>query len=157
MKAQVWSLDLVISIVVFLSVFLPLLFAWNHVNTQQQQQRLLDDAERTALSVSDALIRTMGMPENWNPGNVNVIGLASEENVLDATKVSYLLDMGGGDYNRTRTILTGGYDFFLNITDINGTSHGIIGSKPQDRMVIPVERYCIYNERITKLEFAIVI
>jgi len=154
---QVWSLDFIISIVIFLSALMPLLFLWSYVNAQQQQQILFDETENIALAVSDALLRTEGMPSSWNTTDVSVIGLASEENILNATKVSYLLAMGSSDYNRTRTILSGGYDFFLNITDLNGTSYGIIGSKPANRMVIPVERYGIYNERIVKLEFAIIV
>ena len=86
---------------------------------------------------------------------MNVIGLASDENVLNSTKVSYLFSMGTSDYNRTKAILTSGYDFFLNLTDINGTTHGTIGSKDASRTFVPIERYCIYNERITKLEFAL--
>ena len=154
---QVWSLDFIVSVVIFLTALMPLLFVWEYVNAQNQQQMLFDETEGIALSASDALLRTKGLPENWNTADVSVIGLASEENVLNATKVSYLLAMGSSDYNRTRVILTGGYDFFLNITDLNGTSYGVIGSKPADRMVIPVERYCLYNERITKLEFAIIV
>lgn len=156
-KAQVWSLDFVVSVVIFLMALIPLLFVWDYVNAQKQQQMLFDEAENIALSVSDALLRTKGLPENWNTTSVNVIGLASKENILNITKVSYLLAMGSSDYNMTRAILSGGYDFFLNITDLNGTSYGIIGSKPQSRMVIPVERYCLYNERIAKLEFAIIV
>lgn len=140
-----------------MAALIPLFFVWSYVNTQNQQQIMFNQAETLALSVSDALVRTRGLPENWNLANVNVIGLASEENMLNATKVAYLFSMGSSDYNRTRAILTGGYDFFLNMTDINGTTYGIIGSKPDGSMIIPVERYCLCNERITKLEFAIVI
>lgn len=156
-SGQVWSLDLITSIVIFLMVLIPLFFLWTHVNTQSQQQMLFDETENLALSVSDALIRTKGVPEHWDAPGVNMIGLASEENVLNATKVSYFLSMGSSDYNRTRAILTGGYDFFFNLTDLNGTSYGVIGSKPEGMMIIPVERYCLYNERIVKLEFSLVL
>ena len=156
-KGQVWSLDMITSIVIFLLVLIPLFFIWTYMNMQSQQQIFFDDVENLALSVSDALIRTKGLPEYWDEADVNVIGLASEENVLNATKVSYFLSMASSDYNRTRTLLTGGYDFFFNLTDLNGTSYGIAGSKPADKMLIPVERYCLYNERITKLELALVL
>lgn len=156
-KAQVWSLDFIVSLMIFMAALIPLFFAWNYVNMQNQQQIMFGEAENQALQVTDALVRTRGLPEGWDQTSVNVIGLASEENVLNATKVSYLLSMGGSDYERTRAIMTGGYDFFLNITDINGTVHGTIGTKPEGSAIIPVERYCICNGRITKIEFAIVI
>ncbi|MEE9323806.1 MAG: hypothetical protein V3U72_04640 [Candidatus Aenigmarchaeota archaeon] len=157
MKAQVWSLDLITSLVVFLVVLIPLFFVWSYVNMQSQQQILFDEIEMLSLSVSDSLIRTEGLPEGWNSSSVTLIGLASEENILNATKVSYFLTMGNSEYNRTRAILTGSYDFFFNLTDLNGTSHGTIGNKPQNRMIIPIERYCLYNERIVKLEFALIV
>jgi len=156
-KAQVWSLDFATSLVIFMMVLIPLFFIWSHVNTQNQEQMLFNEFESLALSVSDSLIRTKGLPEAWSPSDVSVIGLASEENVLNMTKVSYFLAMGSSDYNRTRTILTGEYDFFFNLTDINGTSYGVIGSKPENRMFVPIERYCLYNERLVKLEFALVV
>ncbi len=155
-RGQVWSLDLITSIVIFLMVLMPLFFLWNYVNRQNDQQILFDEAENLALSVSDSLVRTRGIPEDWNTSSVNTIGLATEENVLDVAKVSYFLTMGGSEYNRTRTILTGGYDFFFNLTDLNGTNYGVVGSKPDDKTLVPVERYCLYNDRIAKLEFAII-
>ena len=156
-KAQVWSLDFIVSIVLFLSVLGPLFFVWSYVNTQSQQQIFFERTETLALSISDVLVRSMGFPEGWNENDVNVIGLASDDNVLNSTKVSYLFSMGNSDYNKTKAILTGGYDFFLNLTDINGTVHGTIGAKESDRTFVPIERYCIYNERITKLEFALLV
>lgn len=156
-KAQVWSLDFITSVVIFLVVLIPLFFIWNYVNIQNQQQILFDEVETLTLSISDSLIRTEGFPKGWNNTSVNIIGLSLEENTLNTTKVSYFLTMGNNEYNRTRTILTGGYDFFFNLTDINGSSYGIIGSKPQDRMMVPIERYCLYNERIAKLEFALIV
>ena len=157
MNGQVWSLDFITSVLVFLVVLIPLFFVWNYVNIQNQQQILFDEVETLTLSISDSLIRTKGLPEDWNTSDVSSIGLSSEENVLNVTKVSYFLTMGNSEYNRTRAILTGGYDFFFNLTDINGTAHGTIGSKPQDRMTIPIERYCLYDERIAKLEFALIV
>jgi len=156
-KGQIWSLDFITSVVIFLVVLMPLFFVWSYVNIQNQQQLLFDEVESLVLYVSDSLIRTKGSPEGWNTANVEIIGLASGENVLNATKVSYLLSMGNDEYNRTRTLLAGGYDFFFGLTDINGTSLGTIGNKPESRMVVPIERYCLLNGRIVKLEFAIVI
>jgi uncharacterized protein (UPF0333 family) len=154
-KGQVWSLDFVTSLVIFFLVLVPLFFVWNYVNVQNMEQRTLNDIQMLALSVSDSLIRTRGIPENWNSSNVNVIGLADEENVLNSTKVSHLMDMGNNEYELTKNILTGKYDFFFGITDLNGTQYGTIGSKPADRTVVPVERYCLYNERVVKIELAL--
>ncbi len=156
-KGQVWSLDFITSVVAFLIVLIPLFFIWSYLNIQNQQQILFDEVETLTLSISDALVRTKGLPLDWNTTNVDMIGLASQENILNATKVSYFLNMGNNDYNRTRAILTGGYDFFFNLTDINGSSYGTIGSKPPNRMTVPIERYCLQRQRIVKLEFTLVV
>ncbi|MCK4532020.1 MAG: hypothetical protein KAT94_04065, partial [Candidatus Aenigmarchaeota archaeon] len=89
MKGQVWSLDFITSVLVFLVVLIPLFFVWNYVNIQNQQQILFDEVEILTLSISDSLIRTEGLPEDWNTSDVSTIGLSSEENVLNVTKVSY--------------------------------------------------------------------
>ena len=155
-KGQVWSLDFVSSLVIFFLVFVPLFFVWSYINLQNMEQKTFDDIEVLALTTSDSLIRTKGIPENWNSGNVNVIGLAEEENILNSTKVSYFLSMGNTEYNLTKNMLTGKYDFFFSITDLNGTQYGTIGSKPADRTVVPVERYCMYDERVVKIELALI-
>lgn len=149
-------MDFVASLVIFLLVLIPLLFVWNYINIQNMEQRTFDEIETLALKVSDSLIRTKGIPENWNSSNVNVIGLASEENVLNFAKVSEFIYMGNNEYTLTKNILIGKYDFFFSITDLNGTQYGTIGNKPADRTIVPVERYCMYNERIVKIELALI-
>jgi len=64
--------------------------------------------------------------------------------------------MGNSEYDLTKNILTGKYDFFFSITDLNGTSYGTIGSKPADKTVVPVERYCLYDDRIVKIELSLI-
>ncbi|NIO19414.1 MAG: hypothetical protein GTN76_01360 [Candidatus Aenigmarchaeota archaeon] len=155
-KGQVWSLDFVTSLIIFFLVLVPLFFVWNYVNIQNMEQRTFDDIEVLALTTSDSLIRTKGVPENWNSSNVNVIGLADEENILNPTKVSEFLSMGNINYNLTRNILTGKYDFFFGITDLNGTVYGTIGNKPPDKTIVPVERYCLYNDRVVKIELTLI-
>jgi len=155
-KAQVWSLDFITSVVLFTLVIAMFFFAWTYVNTQSEQQRFFNDIEKAALSVSDALVRTKGMPEFWNPDNVKIIGLAADENVLNSTKVGYFFEMGNADYNRTKVLLVGTYDFFFEIKDLNGTSYGKIGIKPKERITVPVTRYCILDNRIVKVEFALI-
>ncbi|NIO23056.1 MAG: hypothetical protein GTN38_03465 [Candidatus Aenigmarchaeota archaeon] len=155
-KGQVWSLDFVTSLVIFTLVLIPLLFVWNYVNIQNMEQRTFDEIETLALSISDSLIRTKGVPENWNSSNVNVIGLAEGENVLSIPKVSEFLYMGNNEYDLTKNILVGRYDFFFSITDLNGTVYGTAGSKPADRTIVPVERYCLYNNRVVKIELALI-
>jgi len=152
MKGQIWSLDFAASLTVFLMVLLPLFFVWNYVNFQNQHEATLNEMERRALSISDALIRTGGSPSDWDSANVKSIGLASSDNVLDPAKVSEMFSM---NYNKTKAMLGGEYDFYFSLTDLNGTSYGSIGNKSAGEVIVPVERYCIHNDRIVKMEFAL--
>jgi hypothetical protein len=147
-KAQIWSFDFAVSFVVFFMVLIPMLFLWNYVNTQQLNQRIVDDVEIKALAASDALVRTAGIPQDWNGTTVRSLGLADEENVLNSTKVGYLLSM---DYATLKGMLTGGYDFNLTFSDLNGTAYGGIGTSPANRTSVPVVRYAKYNERIVSV------
>ena len=58
MKAQMWSFDLALSLVIFFSAMLSLLFAWNYVGANIAEGRVIKDAQLKALTVSDSLLRT---------------------------------------------------------------------------------------------------
>jgi hypothetical protein len=150
-KGQIWSLDFVTSFVIFFLVLISLFFVWSYANTQNVERRMLDNLEISALSISDSLIRTPGIPKGWNPSNVERIGLASEENVLNVTKIENLISM---NYDQIKSILTK-YDFHLKITDINGTVYLDKGISLANKTSVPIERYCSYNGRIVKLELTL--
>jgi hypothetical protein len=163
MRGQIWSMDFAVSIVIFVLVVSVVLFAWNHVTQNSMYQVSLNVLENDALAMSDTLIRVPGMPEDWNASNVRVIGLASEENVLDPAKV---LQFVGMDYNQTKRILgIGGYEFYFEVRHLNNTQMSINGTgltkgtnpsgKPGTRLVIPVERYVMLEGKIAKMEFHI--
>ena len=152
MKAQIWSFDFAVSFFIFFLALVPMLFLWNYVNVQQLDQRYLDEIQIKALDVSDSLVRTAGVPADWNATTVRSVGLADEENVLNATKVNYLLSM---NYNTLKSIMTDEHDFSLTITDLNGTVYGNIGISPANETAVPVVRYANYNERIVSVKLVL--
>ncbi len=152
MKAQIWSIDFASSLTIFIIVLASVFLAWNYLSAQTQEQRAMDSMELFALEVSDALVRTPGIPEDWNSSYVEVVGLASHENVIDPDKLNATESMG---YDRLRLLMTGGYDFYLIISDINGTTYLEKGSLPQNRTTVPVERYANYGDRIVKMKLCL--
>jgi len=159
MKAQIWSTDFVMSAVIFLLALGLILFAWNYTSTSISQRNELGSAENIAMMVSDALIRTPGIPENWNSSTVISPGLASRENVLDSTKVDAFINMS---YEYTKTLLgLERYHFCFRLLDPNGSlmqnEHGqnlTIGQHPENsQLVIPVQRYVLYNGKPAKMDF----
>lgn len=160
-KAQIWSADFSVSIVIFFLVMMFVIFAWSYLGFQNQQRMSFNQIENTALIVSDSLVRTAGEPESWNESSVETIGLASEENILDPGKVDSFINMG---YDETLSVLGTGGNFYFELRDISnnliqnsGGQNITKGVYPPGNatMVVPVERYCIYDQEIAKLIFVI--
>ncbi len=157
-KAQVWSLDFAMSLMIFMSAFFAIMFGWNYINTSTLENQAMRELQLKALSLSDSLIRTQGIPAYWNESTVEVVGLAEEENVLNVTKVQYLVDMSGTDYDRLRSIMDiGFYDFYLEVEDLNGTVYKNTTTpvSATSSIVIPIERYAMYKGRIAKVRLVI--
>lgn len=155
-RAQVWTLDFTISLLIFLSAVSAIIFAWNYILSNTLETRTMDEMQLKALAISDSAIRTSGIPHNWNETNVEVIGIATEENILNITKVNSFVNMLDTDYDNTRGRLDiGFYGFYFELKDLNesvliNSSHSI---DPLSSIVIPIERYVLYNESVAKARF----
>jgi len=160
MKAQIWSLDFAVSIVIFAFVVGIVIFAWNYATRSSMDQVNLNILENDVLMISDSLIRVPGLPEDWNASNVRVIGLAREESVLNKTKVIQFTDM---DYDLIKQLFgIGNYEFYFEmrypnntVMEINGSvlTKGIDPVGEDTRIVVPIERYVILEGNIAKMEF----
>ncbi len=160
MKAQVWSIDFVGSVVIFFLSIMLILFVWEYSAYSNAQQNALNEMNSLAMKITDTLVRTPGLPPEWNISSVRLVGLmAADENKLNATKVDFLTSM---DYAALKNKLnTLGRDFYLEMRYINSTlaanSSGSsiqVGAYPSGASaVVPVERYVLYNEKPAKLRF----
>jgi hypothetical protein len=157
MKAQAWSLDFAASVVIFLTALILAIFTLNYVMSQNSQQMEFNMMENTAMVVSDSLVRQPGIPQDWDSGTVTTLGLASQENVLDDTKLGEFLDM---DTAAIKNLLgIGGYGFYLEVRYVNGSLASlpggdliIKGDYPSEaKNVIPVERRVLYMEKPARM------
>jgi hypothetical protein len=155
MKAQAWSLDFAVSVTIFFFMMAVLLFAWQYVSYQNQSQTAFNDMENLALGISDELIRTRGLPENWDDSTVEVLGLASEENFLNESKVLMFVQM---DYDKSRRLLgITPYNYTFRVEQLNGSliqSQGVDLSSGTS-VVIPATRHVLYDSRVVRMEFAL--
>lgn len=158
-KAQLWSLDFAIAIVIFITALTLMLFFFNYSTSQSVEQNEFIEMQKTALTVSDSLVRTPGHPSNWTASSVTIIGLAIEDNVLDENKILEFVNMG---YETARSMLVGKYQFFFemralnnNIVNINGTNITIGNIPSNSTAVIPIQRYAILKGNITKVNFIV--
>ena len=158
MKVQAWSTDFVASLVIFVLMFAVVLFTWHQTLYQTQQEIMLSKMQTLVYEISDSLIRMPGFPENWNQTNVEILGFAEEENILNTTKIGMFLSM---DNDTIKSVLgIENYDFFFEILypngsvgEINGTPV-IKGNSPVNAAVlVSIERYVMFGNTPAKMRF----
>ncbi|MCD6496503.1 MAG: hypothetical protein J7K54_04500 [Candidatus Aenigmarchaeota archaeon] len=154
MKGQVWSFDLAVSMIIFIGALASVVFAWNFMSTGAFESQEMKSLQLRALGISDSLLRTPGIPEDWNSSNVIVLGLATD-GLLDRQKVEQFISM---DHNKTRQLLDlGGYEYYFEVSDINGTVYNntLPSISPDAKIIVPSERYATYEGRAVKVSFVI--
>lgn len=87
---QMFTSDLVASMVIFLTVLNLGFFAIQQSVTGQSQFNEQKRMSQQAYQTGDLLVRTPGYPADWNRSTVRIVGLASEDQVLNNTKLSEL-------------------------------------------------------------------
>jgi hypothetical protein len=133
-KAQLFSQDIIFAMMLILFTFSLWLTLRDRVVTMisaSEDKRQIDEAASNALG---QLLESPGEPTNWNDldyandTTVWSIGLASDRNVLDSSKVSAFVTMansGGDNYTTIKKFLglnNAGYKFNLTISWLNGTA-----------------------------------
>lgn len=161
-RGQVWSFDFIASVTIFFVVLIVLFFVWEYTTMQNNDQILFNDMESKALDTIDTMIRVRGFPDDWDSSNVEVLGLASEENILNESK---LLEFVGMDYYNSRRVLgILGYDFYFQVLNLNDTQAysgpiplltGVDPLTSNAVTIVPVERYVLFDHRVAKLRFTL--
>ncbi len=152
-KGQIWTLDMALSLMIFFSALLSIIMAWNFISADIFEGQEMREMQLKTMTVSDSLIRTPGVPENWTNDTVSVIGLAYDDNELDIQKVGEFANMS---YSRSRALLdVMPYNFYFEVRDINGTLYMNTSNPIGDdaSVVIPAIRYASFGGRIVKVTF----
>ncbi len=164
MRAQIWSIDFIVSVVIFAAAVAMILFVWGSASSQAAESLQITELQKKAITAADTLVRIKGVPENWVQGNVTFIGLAEREGVISSQKVAQLLNMGYGDARGGLQL--GGDEFYLALKDSNGTFlNATVGSVSMQieygnypnssKFVVPVERYVLYNGELARLQLIV--
>lgn len=142
-----------LSLIIFFSAMISAVFAWNYISTDAVQTQEMKEMQLSVLTLSDSILRTPGVPADWNESTVKVIGLVNDENILADSKVRSFTNMS---YSTARSLLgVYPYDFYFEIKDVNGTVYGntTFPVSSDASIVVPAERYAMYNGRIVKVKF----
>jgi hypothetical protein len=134
-KGQVFTWDLAISISIFLIVLAMLFYMWNTTTSKATETRDIYEMESIATEVTELLIRTPGVPKDWENStkypvfNITAIGLANvDPRVLSRDKIYRFATL---NYSDVRPLLgTRQYNFYFNMVyltnkttvSINGTN-----------------------------------
>lgn len=157
-KAQIWSLDLMAGLALFL-VGIMIFFVYS-LNQPSQAQETLSLLTYDGKIIADNLL-SEGYPSNWNPSNAITIGLTTSKKI-NQTKLETLYQMiyTDNNYTKTKNLFNTGYDFYFfldqNMTVSAGSIEGI--GKPgvtkdniNAKNLIKITRYTIYQNKTTPL------
>ena len=159
-KAQVFSLDLIIAMLVFGSAIL--IYYKNITNLSDQDEELLDDLLIDVKSISNSLV-SQGYPYNWNKDNVVRIGI-TDNNRFNETKLEQFSMI---PYNEGRKLFGTAYDYYIffrdrdnNIVPFNESLEGIgkpgvnftnIQTVENPKKLVKVTRLIVKESEIEKM------
>lgn len=92
-KGQLSTLDLIVSMMIFLGIIYMFVWAWGEVQVTMWAFEDAQGLRDRALDITDVLLHTEGYPTDWEVfqnatvETVSSIGLASEGSVLDRDKL----------------------------------------------------------------------
>jgi len=150
-KAQVFSLDLIIGVIIFGSAIL--IYYKSATNLSDQDEALLDDLLIDAKSISGSLM-SQGYPYNWSKDDVIRIGI-SDNNRINETKLEQFSKI---PYKDSRKLFGTAYDYYVyfkdrnnDIVPFNETLEGIGKPVENPKKLVKVTRLVVKKSAIAKM------
>ncbi len=142
-KAQIFSIDFVIALMLFVVILIVSEWAWTTSVEKIYFTEGRNDLEILARNAASILIQTTGNPPNWhnlsdfNTTNVSSLGFAKNRPwFIDENKVIRLNNLNNTNYSVYKTLLGirgPGYEFHMNVSKFNRTHFedlALIGETP---------------------------
>lgn len=150
-KGQVNSLDLLISIAIFVFLLVFLVMFW-FVTTMNIENKIKENRlESTAIYISDTLMKTQGYPTNWeeNLSTVHSLGLATySQNVLDSDKIANFTNLS---YSTSKELLGVEYEYYFYIEDLDENRLYESGNSTFGEQIASITRFGILDGEEVKL------
>ena len=153
-RGQVLTIDLVLSLTVFLAAFFILFYLWQMAQKVSVLNTHELEMSKLAVIVAHSLVFAQGQPSNWhamaNPADASSFGLAWRSNVLQQEKVDAFIALNATNYTSTKERLGAGrYELYIFVQDLAGANIYEFGIKPPDSSRIhPIQvaqRFAILN------------
>ncbi|MBU0460441.1 MAG: hypothetical protein KKH52_03885 [Nanoarchaeota archaeon] len=154
-KGQLFSIDGFVAIVIFLVIFVFLISVWNLYSIKLSQNVASEELHLLAFQTTDLLLKTNGVPENWElvEGNVSVVGLNAYPGVLNANKVNTFLAM---DYDLAKAYFNlERFDFSFKFLTLGGSVVSSLGIEPNEKTeeVVSIVSFAKLENEVRKIEF----
>jgi hypothetical protein len=121
-KSQLLSIDVMMSIVIFTLLTTMIYTVYDNYVSGIYDLSTKNAMTLRAFQISDLLVKSQGVPVDWNSSTVEQLGLATESHVLKGRKVGELIALLQNNYSYAKDILgVGNYDFKLELRNGNRT------------------------------------
>ena len=118
MRAELFSSDFMISMFIFLSALLIIVFYYQNLQTDVYETSNRNDMYSKAINLASLLAESSGYPQFWNSTNVEIIGLY-DSGKFNLTKFGELKNI---DYQTAKVLLgTGVYNFNITLKNTTGS------------------------------------
>lgn len=121
-KGQGLAIDCLFAALIFLLLLNSIIGLWQSNMAFLESENRASDLRQEAEQTLDLLVRHSGSPEDWEKKEweeIEVIGLAKRDRVLDQEKVERFSTLAGSfwdsDYNSIRSSLMAGRDFHFTL------------------------------------------
>lgn len=156
-RGQLFSLDAIASLVIFISIIIFTMALWNLYSTRLQQNMLSEELQLTAFQVSDILLQTSGVPSNWEdqPEAVQMPGLAETAPHLVSKKIDSFLAL---DYNAAKKAFNlEAFEYTFTLLDANGNKIKSSGMSANATKVpvISLHRWAVVDNETRQIIFSL--
>ena len=117
-KGQILAGDFLLSMTIFMLVLGISLVMFNYVANHVRNDQEENFMHMVAITTSDLLIKTTGLPDDWNETNIRSLGLANND-LLNQTKMVKFVNLTYGTGKDAMKISQ--YEILITFNDINGT------------------------------------
>lgn len=133
-------IDFMFGLFIFIIILGYLTAVWTLNLSTIENNYVFDDMQRLAFQTTDLLIKSEGAPGNWEEiadiNDVNVIGLAESDRVINEQKLNRFKNLGA-EYEKVKEILQiANYDFYFELQGIDDVNAGLAPMAEAQKVVV---------------------
>ena len=148
MKAQLFSLEGILSLTAFMIMLIFLLSFWNVLSARMIDAATYQELQLQAAHVTDLLLSSPGFPPSWENNSATVVtpGLMDYSHVLDPQKITQFAALNYTTVKRAFNIER--FEFRFELRDATGSVLNSLGQYPdEDDDAVVFKRLMLVNNQ----------